>query len=394
MKYDFDGDAGDFIHLGTTLAKTGKYGHLKFPESSLKEELKTGYIQFEHYEFAGHSTWRPPVWPLLIASIFLISGYSLSFLIFFKFFLFGLGAFFFYKSLRLLQLKSSLIFIGVILYLLNPAWQLYSRVFLSEPITLFFLTIFVWAVVKFYRNGTSLLIQGVFAGVLILCHPYYIFLPFSIWLFLLIYRKISLVQIFQTAICTILILGFWIGRNMIVLHTNSPIITTSSGAVMAKGWNDKVPSLHTNTKGDLADEGLVLENFEADRVYKGEVGSMQRYQDAVKVFILKNTEAILPIILKKLKSAFNPFPETKKPGILETGRVVYQFLALFATFYVLIFCGGLARSIAFGLILSTILITIITYSGFRFRMPQTALEILIITLALDHIPNRFLIKSE
>ena len=85
MKYDFEGDASDFIHLGTSLAKTGKYGHLDFQDSSLRTEFETRSIVDKQFEFKGHSTWRPPVWPIIIAAAFLVSGYSLGFLILIKF---------------------------------------------------------------------------------------------------------------------------------------------------------------------------------------------------------------------------------------------------------------------------------------------------------------------
>lgn len=181
---------------------------------------------------------------------------------------------------------------------------------------------------------------------------------------------------------------------MIVLNTNSPIITTSSGAVMAKGWNEEVPSLHTNTKGDLADEGLVFKESNLSKSYHGEVGSMQKYQDATKDFILNNPDLIIPIIAAKLKSAFNPFPETSRPGILENGRVVYQIISLIAVVCLLFLGNELVRSLVLGLIFSTILITIVTYSGFRFRMPQTGLEILLITILIEKILDRFHLKPE
>ena len=41
-----------------------------------------------------------------------------------------------------------------------------------------------------------------------------------------------------------------------------------------------------------------------------------------------------------------------------------------------------------GLVLSTIGIIILTYSGFRFRMPQVALELLFIVFALGEIVSR------
>lgn len=159
---------------------------------------------------------------------------------------------------------------------------------------------------------------------------------------------------------------------------------------MAKGWNKDVPEKHTNTKGDLADETLVLQGFEdIERSGAYEVQAMQRYKDATLHFIRSNPKMILPIIGKKLASAFNPFPETPRPGILETGRWLFQFFALLSFLYILIFIRDkLILSLTIGLILSTIGITILTYSGFRFRMPQVGLELLLIVFVLNDILNR------
>jgi len=190
--------------------------------------------------------------------------------------------------------------------------------------------------------------------------------------------------IFSSVIC-IAVISVWVIRNFIVLETNEIILTTSSGAVMAKGWNSEVVKNHTNTKGDLADEGLVLQEYDKDIGYN-EVQRMKLYKDASINFIRSNHELILPIIGKKLLSAFNPFPETPRPGILEIGRWLFQFLALLSLIYILFFSQNkLLQTFAYGLVLSTMAITILTYSGFRFRMPQVGLEMLFIIFVIDDI---------
>lgn len=389
-KYNFGGDASDFIHLGLTLAKTGKYGHLDLSHKELVAGFKSGGHSDQTYEFAGHSTWRPPVWPAIIALCFLISGYSISFLIIVKFLLHLLGAWFFYKTLGYFRIRRLLMYAGVFLYFVSPAWQLYSRVFLSEPITLFFMTLFLWSLVRYLNTGKLFWLNGLLGGILILSHPYYLFLPFSIWLFLLLFKRIDFKRIFILSVISVAVVSIWIVRNCILLETDKLLITTSSGAVMAKGWNNKVPELHTNTKGDLADETLVLKDFDYKKSdYTGPTGMMQLYQDATYSFIKTNPEMIWPIISKKLQSAFNPFPETPRPGILETGRVIFQVLALFAAIFIILLGKGTTRALVLGLFFSTILISIITYSGFRFRMPQSSLEIFFLAVAIHFLIKKY-----
>lgn len=391
LKYEAYGDAAGFLGLGVGLAKYQKYGSTDFSEEGgLLEAFEENKIESNKTEFTGHSTWRPPVWPFLIAGIFLIFGYNLTYLLIFKFLLHLIGTFIFYKTLKLLKLKEVLVIMGAFIYGIHPAWQLYSRVFLSEPITLFFITLWIYLLLRFVLGKSPWWPQVIAAGFLILSHPYFIFLPFSVWLVQFLKKQISpRVLLISSLVCTIIV-SLWIIRNFIVLETSDIVITTSSGAVMAKGWNKEVLKNHTNTRGDLANEGLVLEKYPFNKNSSlNEVERMKLYKDASLYFIKSNPEIILPIIGTKLKSAFNPFPETPKPGILETGRWLFQFLAILSLIYILFFSNNkLVQSLAFGLILSTIGITILTYSGFRFRMPQVGLELLFMIYVVGDILKR------
>lgn len=388
LKYHTYGDALDYIAVGLSLAKTNNYGHVKLQKGEdLIEAFKENKIANREFEFGNYSTWRPPVWPFLIAGVFIIIGYKLIYLIIFKFLLHLIGLYIFYKTLRLFKLNQAITIIGVFLYGLSPAWQIYSRVFLSEPITLFLLTLWVFLLVSFLKKKSNFINQALVAGLLILCHPYYIFLPFTIWLIFLIQAQINFFTFLKSCLTCILIVSIWITRNSLVLETNEIIITTSAGAVIAKGWNRDVPLNHTNTKGDLADEGLVLEDYKYQKnKIHSEIKLAQLYKKATLNFIVSNQDLVLPIISKKLLSAFNPFPETLRTGFLETGRWLLHFLSLLAICYMLIFPKNkIILALALGIIASTMLITILTYSGFRFRMPQIGIELLIILFVLDDL---------
>lgn len=391
MRYEAEGDAASFIGLGVSLAEFQKYGHITTTgEEGLIAAFKENNVSSYELTFLGHSTWRPPVWPTLIASIFLVFGYNLTFILIFKYLLHLLGVYIFYKTLKLLNLREIVIVIGTFLYGISPAWQLYSRVFLSEPITLFFITLWLYLLILYLQKKAGFIPQAVFGGILILSHPYYIFLPFSVWLILWLKKQIQLNKFIIASFICVSIVSIWIIRNFVVLETNEVVLTTSSGAVMAKGWNSEVVKYHTNTQGDLANEGLVLEEFEFDRNKNyDEVERLQLHKEAALHFISSNPDLIFPIIYTKLLSAFNPFPETPKPGILETGRWIFHFLALLSLFYILYFTQNkILHSLVLGLILGTIGITILTYSGFRFRMPQVGLEILFIAYVIDNILKR------
>ena len=148
QKYEAAGDASSFIGLGLSLAKTYKYGQVKGLENGVIKTFENKNIP-NQVSFGNHSTWRPPVWPFLIAGIFLIVGYNLTYILIFKFLLHLLGIFIFYKTLKLLKFREILIIIGSFLYAISPAWQLYSRVFLSEPITFFFMTLWIYLLLRY-----------------------------------------------------------------------------------------------------------------------------------------------------------------------------------------------------------------------------------------------------
>lgn len=386
-KYEVGGDALDYIHLAVSIAKTGKYGHFKVSHEQLLADLQENKINNKEYKFSGQTAFRPPVWPILVAGVFWFFGYSLSYIIIFKFLLHLLGMFIFYRTLKLFKFNELILVIGTFLYAISPAWQLYSRVFLSEPVTFFFITLWVYLLIKYLQKGIGFFPQAFVAGILILAHPYYLFLPFSVWFVLWIQKSLKLKPLILTSLIAILFLTGWIIRNAIIFDSNEVIITTSSGAVMAKGWNREVVRKHTNTQGDLADEELVLKSFDYNKSNTyNEVQRMQLYKDATIHFIKSNPQEILPIIGTKLKSAFNPFPETRRQGILESLRWIFHSLSLLAILFIIFFSkSNILRSLAIGLVLSTIAITVVTYSGFRFRMPQVALELIFITYIMQYL---------
>src|SRR5690606_25315535 len=175
---------------------------------------------------------------------------------------------------------------------------------LSEPITLFFITLWIYLLIRFIMGKSGFVPQAIVGGILILSHPYYVLLPFSIWLLLWIRKQINIKTFFISSFLCASVVSIWIIRNFVVLKTSEVTLTTSSGAVLAKGWNPGVVENHTNTQGDLADEKLVLLDFPYDRKPGNEMESMQLYKNATIHFIRSNPEMILPIIGKKLASAF------------------------------------------------------------------------------------------
>src|SRR5690606_7244193 len=127
-----------------------------------------------------------------------------------------IGTFIFYKTLKILKLKEVFVIIGGFIYGIHPAWQLYSRVFLSEPITLFFITLWIYLLIRYVFGKSSWWPQAIAAGILILSHPYFIFLPFSVWLFQFLKKEISPKLFLISSLVCVSIVSVWIIRNFIV----------------------------------------------------------------------------------------------------------------------------------------------------------------------------------
>ncbi|WP_156877260.1 glycosyltransferase family 39 protein [Salinimicrobium terrae] len=384
-------DAFEFLYVGLSLAKTGQYGYFQSTRKEILNDFNNPEVIKTKTYIKGESTaFRPPIWPLIIAGIFFVFGYSLTNILIFKFLIHLLGIYIFHKTLKLLNFKEYLTITGTFLYAISPAWQLYSRLFLSEPITYFFITLWIYLLIKYIQNKISIIPQACVAGIIILCHPYSLFLPFSVWFIMFLTQKLKLKVFIISSVICISIVSLWVVRNMVAFNTQEIIITTSSGEVLAKGWNEKVPKEHTNTQGDLIDVRELYSEFDKNlNKDHFEVARMKFFKGATINFLKNNPELIFPIISKKIKSAFNPLPESRKAGILEIGRWFFQLLSFLSMIYLLLWSKNkLIKSLIFGLIFSTIGISLITYSGFRFRMPQVGLELLFIIFVLDDIIQR------
>ncbi|MDC0408594.1 glycosyltransferase family 39 protein [Flavobacteriaceae bacterium] len=383
----FGGDSGDYILVGASLAKTGKYGHLKSTPKEIIADLNSGDFLKKEYEFGNYSTWRPPIWPSFLAIFFKLFPNALLLAHLVKFLLIIGGAYLFYRTLISLRFSKSVSIIFAVFYLIHPTLQLYSRTFLSESFTYLIMTILLYFAVRTWQdsNKINVFMTGLTGGLLVLTHPYYLALPFVLVGLIFLIQRSKVINYFIAFPVLMFVIGFWVVRNHVIYPDYSFFITSSTGAVMAKGWNAKVPELHNNVNGDLADEGLVLKPDD-QMAGLNEVERSELYQKRTKEFVKENSRMIVPILIKKLKSAFNPIREISKPGFLQNLNELHRILILLIFFYVLFrWKLDLFGIIALTIILSTIFITGLTYSGIRFRSGQVPLEILLIALALKDL---------
>ncbi|WP_416444104.1 ArnT family glycosyltransferase [Leeuwenhoekiella sp. A16] len=216
-RYNAGGDALDYISLGTVLAKTGYYGKAEDSDDHILNDFQNGNVENKSYKFKKHSTWRPPLWPGLIAFVFLIFGYKLLYILIFKVVIHLIGVGLFYKILRLLEYDKWYILIGAFIYSVSPVYQIYGRVFLVEPLTLFIITVFLYYLLKCQKNTRGFALLGLTGALVILSHPYYIFLPFTIYLMLVLSKQIQTKHFIISSVISLFIVALWPIRNAIVL---------------------------------------------------------------------------------------------------------------------------------------------------------------------------------
>ncbi|MFM8950468.1 MAG: hypothetical protein ACKOKB_06775, partial [Bacteroidota bacterium] len=209
------------------------------------------------------ATWRPPLWPFVLSvwmELTAIPYWQMILKLTFE----GLLLVFVYLMLQ--SIEATNMVSGVVLSLLaiEPHYLKYSVTFLSENLTAFLLVLltgsFLYSVMAHSRRATWCV--AVFGALAVMSHP--VVLPFVLMMVGVAIFRMFRIRRVSLALCTsalfFLVLMAWPLRNQLMFHQGL-FMTTSQGAVLSKSWNDDVLSKHTNTQGDLLDEGLNVSRY-------------------------------------------------------------------------------------------------------------------------------------
>ena len=215
---------------------------------------------------------------------------------------------------------------------IEPQYLKYSITFLSESLTAILILGLMVFFVSLNNSKRSHIAIPVLAALVVLCHPVSIFFVGSLVLIYLIYNfNTNKRAVLLHAFLFCLILLSWPFRNQIAFDKGF-YLTASQGTTLSKGWNEKVSTEFTNSEGDLADEGLNLKYIDPKIVAHSQNSILDLshvYTLGTKNFIKGiGFDEITKIALKKLKSNFNPFPESSKPGTLEAASIFFRILYL------------------------------------------------------------------
>ena len=277
------------------------------------------------------ATWRPPFWPFTLSILFNLTSH-VGKLIVLKFLLeLSLLLFTMFKITKHLSLKAPYIFHFLIIFI-EPQYLKYSITFLSESFTAILILILVVYFIKLRQNKRHHFLIPTLSALVILTHPVSIFFILTIFVIYLLFNlKTNLkITILHGLIFSLIVL-VWPIRNYLTFNHNI-YLTASQGATFSKGWNEKVAIEFDNVDGDLANEDMNLKYVDSILINNLN-GSTLKLSEAhtigTKNFINQiNLGEKLKIILTKVKSNFNPFPEKPKPGTLESIAIFFRFLYL------------------------------------------------------------------
>lgn len=309
-----NGDASHYLIIGKNLADFNVYSDTNSNTAS------------------ESATWRPPFWPLIISFFFRLTSNPLVLIILKSILEMSI------LLLALFKLKNKsnwqpIYLVPFFLLMIEPQYLKYSMTFLSESLTAVLILLLAIYFITINNTKKQHLAIPILSSIVILSHPVAVFFVISL---LIIYLLLVLKSNFSMAIIhgllfSVLILA-WPFRNQTTFNKGF-YLTASQGATFAKGWNEKVATQYTNVDGDLADEELNLKYVDSELLSNSDNRSIltisKLYTNGTKNFIKSiGFNEKVRIVVKKMKSNFNPFPEKQKPGFLETLSIFFRILYL------------------------------------------------------------------
>lgn len=354
------------------------------------------------------ATWRPPVWPYVLAIFYKISDSFFVFIILKTFLVTGLLMVCIHYFVRYFR-KTNLFVFFPILIILEPQFHFYSLTFLTEDLTAVFVLLYFLLYIKYISTKLNSIIFGILSALLLLTHPITLFLIISIFTVLFLnHFKDNKLNVFLIGFSFVLLTLIWPVRNYFTFHRGL-YLTTSQGIVLAKSWNDSIVNNFNNVDGDMADPRINLKyiNFQGYKKYTGDINESKLYKDATFKFIKSKSFTVLfKISLKKIKSNFNPLPEKRQEMALNKlaipFRVVYLLLFI-QSIYLLLFKRNIipesklkAVYFVIAIICAQLLTSFFFYTGLRFNVIYSlTLALIFLILNSENIKNLCLkIKSQ
>ncbi len=286
------------------------------------------------------ATWRPPIWPATLSIFYGITNSPLQLIVCKSILELLLFIVVFLVMVNYGKYKSFL-FMPFLILLVEPQYLKYSITFLSESYTSVLILLLVVILVFYKRKKYQNILIPIVSVLIILCHPVSIFFVLLLLSFYVLFNfKEQPKMIMIQSLIFLIIAISWPLRNHLTFNEGM-YLTISQGATFSKGWNEKVITDFTNVDGDLADEYINMKYLEDSKVLNSHISDIQKsklLKKATLLFMDQSTvkEKVL-IVLKKIKSNLNPFPEKPKSGTIETLGTVFRLFYCFVFIQVFLF---------------------------------------------------------
>ena len=325
-----------------------------------------------------YAVWRPPLWPLILAFLLLISQ-KLFITLLLKVLLETLIIVWIFNKLQKKGFVKTLWILPILL--LEPQYQKYSITFLSESISAIIMLYALYLFLKLNAQKRTNKYIPIVLAAMILCHPVSIFFVLTLFFFYIIFAiRTDLKTVGIHTLLFVVLMMIWPIRNQLTFDQGM-FITASQGTTFSKGWNDLVAQDFNNVNGDLADADLNLKYLTPEEIQeaKGTIAKSKLYKEATGRFFDQLTfSEKITIAGVKLRSNFNPFPELKKEGLLEKMSIVFRILYLIVFVQSIVYIlrrrkfqwGDTKNNIAFfvvAVISGQIIISVLAYTGIRFK---------------------------
>lgn len=372
-------DAEDYLQIAYTLSRTGRYERPRGVD--VKALLQTKPAVLTEPGRSQPDAWRPPVWSWVLSWWLRWSGYDLRIVFALRFLFDGLTLYLFYR-VAALGLEPPLALLGTLLLALHPAWLYYSVTLLAEPVILFAHLLFTFAVLRLAEGGRAavwLPAAGALGAVAILTHSYYVFFPPLLVAGLWLAKRLPTRQALAVLGLMALTLAPWLVRNHGIY--GKPLLTTGAGINLAKGWNSEFLAVYRNSAETDLDENVGIDPARLEGLNPAERSAL--YTARALRYVRSEWRTVPAILAKKLLGAVSPFPDPPRPGILETGRMLFQVVTLLPVLWVVFRGRGSLPWVVRALAGAYLLVALICFPALRYRFALIWVEVLSLCLFLQ-----------
>jgi len=347
------------------------------------------------YAEKGLTSLRTPLYPLFLASIYLIFGHNYTAVRVIQSIMSALLCIIIYYIGRKIFDKKVGLLSSIILVFYQPyiSYVFYGGpgFLYSENLFVFLYALFVLFLVTNFFVGLSMkgaVIVGIFMGLLALTRPFDALFPLF-FIFLLAYRypfKTIMKLILTILIVYLLTLSPWIFRNYLV-HKELIPFSTMGGEALISTYNPYVRGSGLGNLGQLftKEELKQIENMP-------ELKQDRFYRDLAIKYMFKNYKRIMFLLPKKLLCLWDLFQTHYDNGMKRLYNIWYSIIFMFSLF-------GIIKTIRSGLNINTLLLLLLfAYISFivlifggdpRFRYPMEPYLIIFASFGIFAIWNKF-----